>query len=113
MPEPFSIAATSNGDQATIVIAGELDLAHSSHARQVIKTALRHHRLVVVDLQKLTFIDSAGLHAFIHSRNSAIDHRATLELHNASEAVHNVFAITGLAFMLKEDEPSPDVPSTG
>ncbi|MFJ7158831.1 STAS domain-containing protein [Streptomyces sp. NPDC101118] len=70
--EPIEVAALDG----TIVIRlhGEMDIARSETFRLTLRRALTAgttSRHVVVDLQHLTFCDSAGLHALLDARTQA------------------------------------------
>ncbi len=63
LPEPFSVSATLHAGTATIVPAGEIDIDTHQRVRDVLRERIAAgvHR-VVLDLRRVTFMDSSGLH---------------------------------------------------
>lgn len=61
--------------------------------------ARAHHRLVVVDVSELTFIDSQGVAAFLHAQKEFEGQGNRLEVHGAQGAVRRVFEIMGLPLL--------------
>jgi anti-anti-sigma factor len=57
---PFEVSVASNGDSVTIALGGELDLATVDRAREALEQ-VPPGTPVVLDLSRLTFIDSTGL----------------------------------------------------
>ena len=52
---------------------------------------------VTLDLSDLEFVDSAGVSVLIKAKQDAESHGRTLVLARATEQVHRVFALVGLA----------------
>lgn len=79
------------GDQATIVIAGELDMTGSPQITAAVEQVLqRPVNRVEIDASDLSFIDSAGLQSLLVARNTL--HAADVEfrLSAMSQAVERV-----------------------
>ncbi|MDX2565398.1 STAS domain-containing protein [Streptomyces sp. TX20-6-3] len=66
--------------RAVVGIAGELDIATASHARQILLDAVRAYRQVIVDCARLDFCDCAGLSVLIAAHNAAHAHSTLLLL---------------------------------
>ena len=65
--EQFTARGCGQGDQRTVHVAGELDLAGRS---LMMRTCLEGvHRSVVVELGELIFMDCAGYGSLVHVRN--------------------------------------------
>jgi anti-anti-sigma factor len=52
---------------AWVLLAGELDLASSAQLKETLREAQHHARVVVVDLRKLTFMDSACVYIVLNA----------------------------------------------
>ena len=91
---PTSDASTQS---ATLHVVGELDYLTTgalvdAASAQIVGTPLRHLRL---DLEKLTFCDSAGLSGLIQIRRWTAAAGVHLHLDNRSAAVDRVLELTG------------------
>lgn len=62
--EDFKVELESDAnDVLTVRLDGELDMAHSDWVEDTLGAAGTHHRRVAVQLDALSFIDSAGIGA--------------------------------------------------
>jgi anti-anti-sigma factor len=52
---------------AWVLLAGELDLASSAQLKETLRQAQHHARVLVLDLRKLTFIDSSGVYVVLNA----------------------------------------------
>ena len=92
--DDFSIVVTTDADDATILVAGELDLASAPQLQRAFDDRLE--RQVTVDLAGVTFIDSTGLRALVTARNDLAERNQQLVVGRCSPAAARVFALTGL-----------------
>jgi len=92
--DDFSIVVSTDGGDATIVVAGELDLASVPLFQRALGD--RFERQVTVDLAGITFIDSTGLRALVTARNDLLERDQQLVVGPCSPAASRVFALTGL-----------------
>ena len=70
--QPFAVTVSTEGDRATVVLKGELDLAGIDSAKQAIDQAEEvPGRMVVLDLSELTFMDSTGLEVVLRAARRA------------------------------------------
>lgn len=86
----------SERDAVWIRLAGELDLVNASQLGQTLLSAIDGHRLVVVDLHGLTFMDSSGIHALVEANNRARRREARLVLIRGPAQVSRLLDLTGL-----------------
>jgi anti-sigma B factor antagonist len=73
-PAKFEIKELVNGESATLVIVGELDMRTAEHLSECLAEQRANGvTAVTVDLAKLSFMDSSGLKALIdlHDRSRA------------------------------------------
>jgi anti-sigma B factor antagonist len=93
----LSMSASSAGEQTVLELGGEVDL-HTAGRLADRLTALLDSgpRTLVVDLNRLSFLDSTGLGALVTARNHAARTGADLRLVCVSERLLKLFRITGL-----------------
>lgn len=90
---------------ALIVAVGEIDLDSAPQLRRATDAALRTGTHEVhIDLSRITFCDSSGLHILVRARRLAARAGATVTV-TASEAVARLLELTGIA-PLFPDRPS-------
>jgi anti-sigma B factor antagonist len=95
-PSPFEIHCEVNTDTAYIIPAGELDIATAPQLEEQVQAMLAQSAChVVIDLSKLTFIDSSGLRLFIVLSALATAEGWTLNLIRPSGQALSVFQISG------------------
>ncbi|MFJ8039027.1 STAS domain-containing protein [Kitasatospora sp. NPDC096147] len=78
-------------------IAGDLDIESLEPAKEALDSGLRGNRLVVVDLEHVTFCDSSGLNMLLVARASALATGTGLRLAAVSQPVKRLLEITGAA----------------
>lgn len=107
---PFACASSNHGAGATWVQAkGALDLAAAPKLAEVLRSALREARLVVLDLGRLTFLDSSGVHVIVDATIAARRQGRRLLLLEAPASVQRMFALTETSHLVEVfGHPSPD-----
>jgi anti-sigma B factor antagonist len=97
----LEIAVGWRPGRVTISVAGEWDLAASSSFPQSSREVLgRHPEQVVLDLRRLTFIDSSGIHATVELHRQAEAQSAALEIIPGPPTVQRPFELCGLIDVL-------------
>jgi len=94
-------AKGENGDEAVIIVSGDLDLANVLEFRDVAFSAIgQKPALLFLDLSSVTFVDTAGLSALLTVVRVArmIGARARL---NPSPRVRRLLVLSGLADALE------------
>jgi len=102
----FSISVERRGDEAAIIVGGDLDLASAdSLEREVAKQRADGVTRFLVDLGEVDFIDSTGLRVLLALRNDAKRNSHPLTLVPPPPTVRRIFTITGTRalFDWKED----------
>jgi anti-sigma B factor antagonist len=95
--KPFEAHLAAQGQTAFIRLAGEFDLACAQDFRERSKAIDNDaFRRVVLDLRKLTFIDSTGLRLIIDLWKRSREKGLEIVVVRGSEAVQRVFKITGM-----------------
>ena len=94
--EPFAITVTRDRDEVAVVPVGEIDLASADTlAQEVGGLRAADPTRIVLDLRRVSFIDSTGLRLLISLRNDAKRNRHALVLIPPSPAVGRIFDFTG------------------
>jgi anti-anti-sigma factor len=95
-PGALEIDSELEADTARLTPAGELDIATAPQLEQEVRSLLaRGVRRVVIDLSRLTFIDSSALRLFIVLNERSAEDGWTLGLIRPTGQVRTVFEITG------------------
>jgi anti-anti-sigma factor len=91
-------------DRVVISVAGEVDMVTAPELAE----CLQEHPAtnVVVDLSRVTFLDSSGITALVHGYNELQRTGHTLRTTNEHEIVLRVLEITGLDAMFHGDPAS-------
>lgn len=95
-PQPFSYQIESDDSGRTVLrLSGDLDMASSPTLKAVLHE-LQHGGVqdVVVDLRKLSFLDSMGLSALLEAYAAGQDGHRTVSFIRGGRSVHRVFQIT-------------------
>jgi anti-anti-sigma factor len=92
----LEIDSELHADSARLTPAGELDIATAPQLEQELRSMLaRDARRVVIDLSRLTFIDSSALRLFLVLSERSAKEGWTLGLVRPTGQVRSVFEITG------------------
>jgi anti-anti-sigma factor len=114
--------ATTSADAGDVVVSlvGECDLSGREELTSALLAAVESSRVVVVDLARLTFIDSSGLHGLVTGHQAAVRSGGRLYAVNAGGAVAAVLDLTGVGELLSPPadsgvpyRPDPQRPSDG
>lgn len=94
---PFSAEiAEHTASGATVRLRGELDLASAGQLREVLSAIGPEPPRLVLDLSRLTFLDSSGLNLLIRTHLRYRDEGRELVLVGANGMVDTVLGLTGL-----------------
>jgi anti-sigma B factor antagonist len=109
-PGVLKIACRLDGVSLELVLSGEIDLHSCSQLSTCLDAVPPACQEVIVDLAGVTFMDSSGLHALHECRRALVSQDCALRVRNPSDAVRQVFDLTGMAdyFGL---EPASAVPN--
>ncbi len=81
-----------------LALGGELDVVSAPALEQHLEEVLAEpHARVMLDLNALSFVDSAGVSVLIKAKQRAESEGRTLVLRRPTEQVERVFALVGLA----------------
>jgi anti-anti-sigma factor len=97
-PEGFAITMRHEAGATVLALLGELDLAAAPRVRDALDRIEQERPAhLVIDLSRLCFIDSSGIHLIVDAhRRLLAGRRSTLEIRPGSPAVQRIFQLTGL-----------------
>jgi anti-anti-sigma factor len=92
------LPAAAEHDRLRLTLIGEFDLAGVKNFREVVTPAIDSgaYREIEFDLERLSFIDSSGLHALADADRAMRARGGTVNLVGATRPVLKVFELTGL-----------------
>jgi anti-sigma B factor antagonist len=102
--EPFVVDSHDFGGGRVIALRGELDACTCRGLAEQLGGP--PGSLIVVDLSRLTFLDSSGLGLLHEARRKAIDDGGNLVVCNPAPMVERVLEITGLDVWIADWEPA-------
>lgn len=95
-PGELTVASSTEGQTATVALTGELDIATApALERKVAEIGDDGTTVLVLDLRKLSFIDSTGLRAVLGIADGATERGVRPVVVRGPDAVHRVFTLTG------------------
>jgi anti-sigma B factor antagonist len=96
-PEPFECRISWVADAAIVEVGGEIDLATAPALESVIASIRGSATRVVVDLSRVSFLDSAALKALTHSQSRlGKRHVALRVVREPDQGIGKLFEITQL-----------------
>jgi anti-sigma B factor antagonist len=96
MGEALTIRVRRDRGYAIVAVAGEVDIATVTRLRERLFELAASGRPLVVDLDQVRFIDSAGLAALVGAARRAAAHGASLQAVCARPRTRKLFRLTGL-----------------
>jgi anti-sigma B factor antagonist len=101
----FSCDVRPDRERVVVALGGELDLAAAPDVAATVDDLLDvGFGRIVVDLRRLTFVDSAGIHTLIAAKEGAERRGSALSLLRGSRDVHRVFELTAADSLLCFDD---------
>lgn len=83
----------------TVALEGRLDTATAPQLEQELKASLDGAQAVVLDLEKLEYISSAGLRVLL-SAQKIMNKQGSMEIRNVNEVIMEIFEVTGFTDIL-------------
>jgi anti-sigma B factor antagonist len=96
MGEALTIRVRRKQGYAIAAVAGEVDIATATGLRERLFELAASGRTLVVDLDQVSFIDSAGLAALVGTARRAAAHGASLQVVCTRPRTRQLFRLTGL-----------------
>ena len=92
----ISVNTRKKGDTLTVSLDGQLNKLTADSVEERLFSEMKDMTKLVLDLEKLTFISSAGLRVLVKLRKQ-IGVRENMEICNVQKDVMDIFDLTGLA----------------
>ena len=93
----MDITKRSNDDVVILDIAGEIDLYNAPVIKDIINGLIEEQKFnVIINLEKVTYIDSSGIGALISSLSNLKKYQGGLKIINVYASVRKVFELTKL-----------------
>ena len=96
----MTITETRQEGMIQLDIEGRVDTNTSPQLQQSILQAFQKGTTVVLNMEKVGYVSSAGLRALLIGQKTANSKGGTMKLVHVSETVMEVFTLTGFAGML-------------
>jgi anti-anti-sigma factor len=96
MSEALTIEVRRVRGYMVVAVAGDVDIATVTRLRERLFELAASGRTLVVDLDQVSFIDSAGLAALVGAARRAGAHGASLQVVCARPRTRQLFRLTGL-----------------
>lgn len=104
---PSALLHTSPRHDGSVAVSvlGEIDMATAAELDRGLRSAQADARSVVVDLQRVPFMDSSGVRVLIEAHQQARSAGARLVILNGTGPAHRTLAATGVdAFLVMADD---------
>ncbi len=93
----MDITKRSKDDVVILDIAGEIDLYNAPEIKDIINGLIEEQNFnVIINLEKVTYIDSSGIGALISSLSNLKKYQGGLKIINVYASVRKVFELTKL-----------------
>jgi anti-sigma B factor antagonist len=97
---PLDVRIERGDGTAKVAVAGEVDLANADRLREALRSALEEARMVLVDLEACTFIDSVGLSVLVEAARGGEGADEVLCIVSPSAAVRRLIELTQLETLI-------------
>ena len=97
----MTIEEKKEGETLTLIPNGNIDVHSSDEFTQTLIRSFQKSRALVVDMESVAYVSSAGLRAFILGQKTANSKGADLSLINVQDTVKDIFHTTGFDKLLK------------
>lgn len=95
----MTINQNREGNQLTISLEGRLDTATAPELEAVADTALTGVEELIMDLERLDYVSSAGLRVFLKIQK-VMNTKGAMKVIHVNETIMEVFDITGFVDIL-------------
>jgi anti-sigma B factor antagonist len=100
-PPLFAITVARKGDSYVIGVEGELDLSECPRLEHAMQKAEASHAIrILLDLEKLTFIDAAGLSVLVVAWRRSVSNGDRLRVSRGRDDVAHMLHLTALDTVL-------------
>ncbi|MBQ7200063.1 MAG: STAS domain-containing protein [Eubacterium sp.] len=96
----LNITTEQNGSEVTILLDGRLDKNSSVELREEIYKYVGSSEKIILDLEKLIYISSAGLRVFLETAQDMEANGGELNVRKLTSEVWDIFEMTGFLHAL-------------
>ena len=96
----MTITKNKEGTRMTLALEGRLDTTTAPQLEAAVKTSLYDVTELVLDLEMLEYISSAGLRVILAAQKQMNKKNSPMVVMNANETVMEVFELTGFTDIL-------------
>lgn len=98
----FELDVNNSGDELLLTLSGEMDMYYTPKFKEeALQAYNKNPRDIVIDAEKLDYLDSTGLGGFIHLMNAVKQNGHTITLVGLQSNVKKLFTITKLDKLFK------------
>ena len=102
MHNEFRVETQTTGRLITLTVTGELDLVSSPVLERELEKAYGSDAdVILIDLRRLAFMDSTGLHLLVKAHQRAEESGRRLALTRGGEQVQRLIDLTGVADVVR------------
>ncbi len=96
----MTVTTHKDADGVVIALEGELNTLAAPAFEEAVTRELENTTHLVVDMEKLTYITSAGLRILLMAQQGMDDKEGTLVIRHVNAEVSEVFNVTGFSGIL-------------
>jgi anti-anti-sigma factor len=100
----LTVAVTQSAGHTVVHVRGEIDVATCERLRDAIEPHLGPEQRVVLDLSRVSFMDSSCLTVLLKARTTLTADGGSLILRNPSDAARRVLSVTGVEALFEHEE---------
>ncbi len=107
VPQPFRVEVVTDRDAQRVFVVphGELDIMTAGELRAALTEAADHGASeVVLDMRRLTFIDSTGIRLLVQTESAARFNGGRFAIIEGGDPVARMLAMTGLSDQFRRHE---------
>ncbi|MBP7901653.1 MAG: STAS domain-containing protein [Spirochaetes bacterium] len=109
----MEINRRESADIVVLDISGEIDLYNAPEIKDTINQLIEDQKYnVIINLEKVSYIDSSGIGALISSLSSLKKYQGGLKIINVYASVHKVFELTKLTSFFEIFDSESDAVSS-
>ena len=92
----MEITMTKFKNKLTVELDGKLDANTAPELEEKLTPELKETGYLIIDMQNLKYISSAGLRVLVWAVQTLDEHGGTMTIKNVSDEIKKVFELTGL-----------------
>ena len=105
----LNINKTQNGTELTVALSGRLDTSSAARLDEDLRGALEGVTSLVMDLNGLEYISSAGLRVFLYAYK-VMKVQGKMKIVNVNEVIYGIFEVSGFTDILNIENPPVSLP---